>query len=164
MYSTTQLSTAHHITPRHNARQRRTIPYLCLPICQSCIWFALPTGSSTTGCTSHGPVYMLIASSCNSIMKLFCNWSLAIPPQLCNKCEVSWTLRSIYATANSLQLQQHTSVCMKGCSEVVCMGADALRSSLQEAKAEAQRVRDCQAELTRQHQVMVHPCLCEQGA
>ena len=30
---------------------------------------------------------------------------------------------------------------------------DALRSSLQEAKAEAQRVRDCQAELTRQHQV-----------
>ena len=31
--------------------------------------------------------------------------------------------------------------------------ADALKSDLHEAKAEAQRVRDCQAELTRQHQV-----------
>lgn len=32
--------------------------------------------------------------------------------------------------------------------------ADALKASLQEAKAEAQRVRDCQAQLSRQHQVL----------
>ena len=43
------------------------------------------------------------------------------------------------------------------------MGADSLRSSLQEAKAEAQRVRDCQAELARQHQVTMPPCLLELG-
>ncbi len=32
--------------------------------------------------------------------------------------------------------------------------ADALKTSLQEAKAEAQRVRDCQTQLSRQHQVL----------
>ena len=32
--------------------------------------------------------------------------------------------------------------------------ADTLKASLQEAKAEAQRVRDCQAQLSRQHQVL----------
>lgn len=68
---------------------------------------------------------------------------------------------ALYMYASSLQSQKHTSVCMEGCSEVVCMVADALRSSLQEAKAEAQRVRDCQAELTRQHQVTATPCLIE---
>ena len=35
--------------------------------------------------------------------------------------------------------------------------ADALKASLQEAKAEAQRVRDCQAQLSRQHQVLLAP-------
>ncbi len=32
--------------------------------------------------------------------------------------------------------------------------ADALKAGLQEAKVEAQRVRDCQAQLSRQHQVL----------
>lgn len=44
---------------------------------------------------------------------------------------------------------------------ILCFHADALRASLQEAKAEAQRVRDCQAESTRQHQVKMQLCLLE---
>jgi len=32
--------------------------------------------------------------------------------------------------------------------------ADALKAGLQEAKVEAHRVRDCQAQLSRQHQVL----------
>ncbi len=48
------------------------------------------------------------------------------------------------------------SVCLSGTQREVWHVdvADTLKASLQEAKAEAQRVRDCQTQLSRQHQVL----------
>ncbi len=46
------------------------------------------------------------------------------------------------------------SVCLSVCEAWRVDVADALKAGLQEAKAEAQRVRDCQAQLSRQHQVL----------
>ena len=57
-------------------------------------------------------------------------------------------------------LAVYLSVCLSVCLSVTqCEAwrvdvADALKAGLQEAEAEAQRVRDCQAQLSRQHQVL----------
>lgn len=69
---------------------------------------------------------------------------------LCGFCIIG---RAVY-------LSDCVSVCLSVCQSVRqhetwhADVADALKASLQEAKAEAQRVRDCQAQLSRQHQVL----------